>query len=326
MQKLAARLLAAFVALSGSQGALAQGPDYPAGLVKIIVPFAPGGAADVRARLVGERLHEAWKTPVIIENRPGAGSNTGADALAKSAPDGYTIGLGDVASHAINPAVYGEGMPFDPEKDLAALTMLAITPNVLVVNVEKIKAASVPELVALLKANPGKFNYGSSGVGTTLHVGMELFAQMTGTQVTHVPYRGSGPMLQDLISGQLDLALDGALTAWPHVQSGKLRALAVSTPERAFFAAELSTLSEFTPGLEVIAWHGFFAPAKTPADRMAKIASELQRILSSPDMAERIRAQTAIPMPMTPADFSAFIARDRARWAGVVKAANIKVQ
>ncbi|MET0605351.1 MAG: tripartite tricarboxylate transporter substrate-binding protein, partial [Beijerinckiaceae bacterium] len=214
-----------------------------------------------------------------------------------------------VASHAINPAVYGEKMPFDPEKDFAPLTMLAITPNVLVVNAERIKAANVPELIALLKENPGKFNYGSSGVGTTLHVGMELFAQMTGTQITHVPYRGSGPMLQDLISGQLDLALDGALTSWPHVQSGKLRALAVSTPKRAFFAPDLPTLSEFTPGLEVIAWHGFFAPAKTPADRVQKIASELQRILSSPEVADRILAQTAIPTPMSPTNSPTLLRR-----------------
>ncbi len=224
------------LALSAT-AAFAQAPaepvaSYPSKPIKLIVPVPPGGAADVMARMIGEHLQSKWGQPVVVENRPGAGSSIGMQVVAKSPPDGYTIGLGNIAGNAINPAVQAVNLSYEPVKDFAAVSMIGVTPLVLVVNATKIPAKTVPEFIAYVKANPGKVSYGSSGSGSSLHIAMELFMQKTGTKMVHVPYKGSAPMMTDLIGGQIDAAIDAATTSMPQVQAGKLRALAVSTASR----------------------------------------------------------------------------------------------
>lgn len=316
--------LAAALVLVSTLAATAQEP-YPTRPVRVIVPFAAGGASDMIARLVAERLQARWGQGVVIENMGGGGSNIGVAALARATPDGYTIGLINASSHGLNKALYKERLPFAPERDFAPISQLAITPNVLVVNPEKVPAKTVPEFIALLKQNPNKFNFGSSGIGTSLHVGMELFQQETGTKLAHVPYRGSGPMMVDLLSGQIEVALDGAAVAWPYVEAGKLRALAISIPKRADFAPDLPALSEFLPGFDVTAWHGLAAPAKTPPAIVEKISRDVREILATPEVREKLAAAKIIALGMTPQDFKAFLDGELKKWAPVIEKANIKL-
>lgn len=316
--------LAAALVLVSTLAATAQEP-YPTRPVRVIVPFAAGGASDMIARLVAERLQARWGQGVVIENMGGGGSNIGVAALARATPDGYTIGLINASSHGLNKALYKERLPFDPERDFAPISQLAITPNVLVVNPEKVPAKTVPEFIALLKQNPNKFNFGSSGIGTSLHVGMELFQQETGTKLAHVPYRGSGPMMVDLLSGQIEVALDGAAVAWPYVEAGKLKALAISIPKRADFAPDLPALSEFLPGFDVTAWHGLAAPAKTPPAIVEKISRDVRETLATPEVREKLAAAKIIALGMTPQDFKAFLDGELKKWAPVIEKANIKL-
>lgn len=316
--------LAAALVLVSTLAATAQEP-YPTRPVRVIVPFAAGGASDMIARLVAERLQARWGQGVVIENMGGGGSNIGVAALARATPDGYTIGLINASSHGLNKALYKERLPFDPERDFAPISQLAITPNVLVVNPEKVPAKTVPEFIALLKQNPNKFNFGSSGIGTSLHVGMELFQQETGTKLAHVPYRGSGPMMVDLLSGQIEVALDGAAVAWPYVEAGKLRALAISIPKRADFAPDLPALSEFLPGFDVTAWHGLAAPAKTPPAIVEKISRDVREILATPEVREKLAAAKIIALGMTPQEFKAFLDGELKKWAPVIEKAKIKL-
>ncbi|KUL97034.1 hypothetical protein DK26_03650 [Bosea sp. WAO] len=316
--------LAAALVLASTLTAAAQ-ESYPTRPVRMIVPFAAGGASDMIARLVAERLQARWGQGVVIENMGGGGSNIGVAALARATPDGYTIGLINASSHGLNKALYKERLPFDPERDFAPISQLAITPNVLVVNPEKVPAKTVPEFIALLKQNPNKFNFGSSGIGTSLHVGMELFQQETGTKLAHVPYRGSGPMMVDLLSGQIEVALDGAAVAWPYVEAGKLRALAISIPKRADFAPDLPALSEFLPGFDVTAWHGLAAPAKTPPAIVEKISRDVREILATPEVREKLAAAKIIALGMTPQEFKAFLDGELKKWAPVIEKANIKL-
>ena len=316
--------LAAALVLVSTLAATAQEP-YPTRPVRVIVPFAAGGASDMIARLVAERLQARWGQGVVIENMGGGGSNIGVAALARATPDGYTIGLINASSHGLNKALYKERLPFAPERDFAPISQLAITPNVLVVNPEKVPAKTVPEFIALLKQNPNKFKFGSSGIGTSLHVGMELFQQTTGTKLAHVPYRGSGPMMVDLLSGQIEVALDGAAVAWPYVEAGKLRALAISIPKRADFAPDLPALSEFLPGFDVTAWHGLAAPAKTPPAIVEKISRDVREILATPEVREKLAAAKIIALGMTPQEFKAFLDGELKKWAPVIEKANIKL-
>ncbi len=316
--------LAAALVLASTLTAAAQEP-YPTKPVRMIVPFAAGGASDMIARIVAERLQARWGQGVVIENMGGGGSNIGVAALARATPDGYTIGLINASSHGLNKALYKERLPFDPERDFAPISQLAITPNVLVVNPDKVPAKTVPEFIALLRENPNKFNFGSSGIGTSLHVGMELFQQETGTKLAHVPYRGSGPMMIDLLSGQIEVALDGAAVAWPYVEAGKLRALAISIPKRAEFAPDLPALSEFLPGFDVTAWHGLAAPAKTPPAIVEKISRDVREILATPEVREKLAAAKIIALGMTPEAFKAFLDGELKKWAPVIEKANIKL-
>jgi len=316
---------AAIALLASCIAAAAQAP-YPSAPVRIIVPFAAGGASDLVARTVAERLQALWGQGVVIENIGGGGSNIGVAALARAKPDGYTLGLINASSHGMNKWLYKEKLAYDPLRDFAPVSQLAITPNVLVVNPEKVPAKTVPEFIALLKQKPNALNFGSSGVGTSLHVGMELFQQTTGTKLTHVPYRGSGPMMVDLLSGQLDVALDGAAVAWPYVEAGKLRALATSIPQRASFMPELPALSEFLPGFDVTAWHGLAAPAGTPKEIVEKVSRDVRGILETPEIRDRLATQKIIALGMTPDAFRAFIEAEIKKWEPVVEKAQIRIE
>lgn len=317
--------IAAVALLASCLAAAAQAP-YPNAPVRIIVPFAAGGASDLVARTIAERLQALWGQGVVIENIGGGGSNIGVAALARAKPDGYTLGLINASSHGMNKWLYKEKLAYDPLRDFAPVSQLAITPNVLVVNPEKVPAKTVPEFIALLKQKPNALNFGSSGVGTSLHVGMELFQQTTGTKLTHVPYRGSGPMMVDLLSGQLDVALDGAAVAWPYVEAGKLRVLATSIPQRASFMPDLPALSEFLPGFDVTAWHGLAAPAGTPKEIIEKVSRDVRGILETPEIRERLATQKIIALGMTPDAFRAFIEAEIKKWEPVVEKAQIRIE
>lgn len=316
---------AAIALLASCVTAAAQVP-YPNAPVRIIVPFAAGGASDLVARTVAERLQALWGQGVVIENIGGGGSNIGVAALARAKPDGYTLGLINASSHGMNKWLYKEKLAYDPLRDFAPVSQLAITPNVLVVNPEKVPAKTVPEFIALLKQKPNALNFGSSGVGTSLHVGMELFQQTTGTKLTHVPYRGSGPMMVDLLSGQLDVALDGAAVAWPYVEAGKLRVLATSIPQRASFMPDVPAISEFLPGFDVTAWHGLAAPAGTPKEIVEKVSRDVRAILETPEIRDRLATQKIIALGMTPDAFRAFIEAEIKKWEPVVEKAQIRIE
>ena len=316
---------AAIALLASCVTAAAQVP-YPNAPVRIIVPFAAGGASDLVARTVAERLQALWGQGVVIENIGGGGSNIGVAALARAKPDGYTLGLINASSHGMNKWLYKEKLAYDPLRDFAPVSQLAITPNVLVVNPEKVPAKTVPEFIALLKQKPNALNFGSSGVGTSLHVGMELFQQTTGTKLTHVPYRGSGPMMVDLLSGQLDVALDGAAVAWPYVEAGKLRVLATSIPQRASFMPDVPAISEFLPGFDVTAWHGLAAPAGTPKEIVEKVSRDVRAILETPEIRDRLATQKIIALGMTPDAFHAFIEAEIKKWEPVVEKAQIRIE
>ena len=302
----------------------AQPADYPNKPIKFIVPVPPGGAADVMSRMVAEHLQAKWGQTVVVENKPGAGSSLGMDAVAKAAPDGYTIGMGNIAANAINPAVRPAGYPYQPVKDFAAISMVGVTPLILVVNAEKVPARTLPEFVAYLEANPGKLPYGSSGSGSSLHLGMELLLLKTGTSAIHVPYKGSAPMLNDLLGGQVVASMDAATTSWPHVQTGKLRALGVSTRERAFFAPELAPIADTVPGFDVAPWHGVMAPAGTPPAIVDKLSAEIQAFVKMPATQAKLRERGVVPVGSSAKDSAQAMNDEFELYKKVVKDANVK--
>jgi tripartite-type tricarboxylate transporter receptor subunit TctC len=304
--------------------AMAQATDYPNKPIKFIVPVPPGGAADVMSRMVAEHLQAKWGQSVVVENKPGAGSSLGMDVVAKAAPDGYTIGMGNIAANAINPAVRPATFPYQPVKDFAAVSMVGVTPLILVVNAEKVPAKTLAEFVAYLKANPGKVPYGSSGAGSSLHIGMELFLQKTGTTAIHLPYKGSAPMLTDLLGGQVVASMDAAATSWPHVQTGKLRALGVSTAQRAFFAPDLAPIADTVPGFDVKPWHGVVAPAGTPPAIVGKLSEEIQAFLRLPATEAKLRERGVVPVGSNAKDFAQAMSDDFELFKKVVKDAGIK--
>ncbi|HSI56248.1 MAG TPA: tripartite tricarboxylate transporter substrate binding protein [Ideonella sp.] len=318
-----AALLAGFAAVPAvlAQGAADAYPNKP---IKFVVPVPPGGAADVMSRMIAEHLQARWGQPVVVENRPGAGSSIGMDLVAKAAPDGYTIGMGNIAANAINPAVRPDGYPYKPVGDFAGVSLVGTTPLVLVVNAEKVAAKTLPEFIAYLKANPGKLAYGSSGSGSSLHIGMELFLQKSGTAMVHVPYKGSAPMMSDLLGGQVQVAMDAATTAWPHVQTGKLRALGVGTRERAFFAPELAPIREVVPGFEINPWHGVMAPAGTPPAIVNKLSTEIQAFLRLPATEAKLKERGVVRVGSTPAEFGALMNDEFELYKKIVKDAGIK--
>jgi tripartite-type tricarboxylate transporter receptor subunit TctC len=317
-------LLATLFASLIAHPAVAQSAaDYPNKPVTLVVPFAPGGPTDVLGRLVASKLGERLGKPVIVFNRPGAGGNTGSASVATSPPDGYTLLLGTVSTHGINPSLY-KNMPYDHKKDFVAISQLSFVPNVLVVNVN-LPVKTVPELIAYLKQNPGKVFYATPGSGTSIHLASELFKMMTGTDMTHVPYKGSSPAMMDVIGGQVQLMFDNSVTAWPQVNAGKVRALAVSTPTRLKTAPDLPAIAEFLPGFSASAWHGVFAPAGTPRAITDKLSVEIQSIMRDPAVVDQLAKVDIIAVGSTPAEFTRFIAEETDRWASVVRKLDLKV-
>jgi tripartite-type tricarboxylate transporter receptor subunit TctC len=302
---------------------------WPAKPVRIVVPFAPGGTTDLLARSLAPELSRVFGQQFIVDNRPGAGGNTGADLVAKSAPDGHTLLMGTVGTHGINQSLY-PSLPYDPIKDFAPITLVAGVPNVLVLNpakAEALKINSVPDLIRYAKANPGKLNMASSGNGTSIHLAGELFKAQTGTYLVHFPYRGSGPALLDLIGGTMDLMFDNLPSAMPHIKAGKLKALAVTSATRSAALPDLPTIAEAGPvkGYEASSWFGLLAPAGTPADIVNRIQQEAAKAMGTPALKERLLAAGAIPSGNTPAQFAAHIAAETKKWAPVVKASGAKV-
>ena len=304
--------------------AAAQSVAYPTKPVRIVVPFPAAGTTDFLARAVAHKLSEAWGQQVIVDNRPGAGGNIGSELVAKSAPDGYTLLMGTVGTHAINPSLYAK-MPYDHVKDFTPVILVAGVPNVLVVH-PSLPASSVQELIAYAKANPGKLNFASSGNGTSIHLSGELFKAMTGVQMAHVPYKGSAPALTDLVGGQVQLMFDNLPSSLAFIKAGQLRALAVTSASRSPTLPDLPTLAESgLPGFEASSWFGLLAPAGTPKDIVAKIHTAVAAWLASNDAKEKLVVQGAIAAGGSPDAFAQHIAAETAKWAKVVKASGARV-
>jgi tripartite-type tricarboxylate transporter receptor subunit TctC len=314
-------LIAVF--LAASSVALAQTQPYPSKPIRFVVPYPAGGPLDTVARLLGQKVAESTKQPVIVDNKPGAGGNIGADAVAKSAPDGYTILMGAVATHAINPTLYAS-MPYDASRDFIAVTQVASTPNVLVVN-PSVPASSVREFIAYAKANPGKLNFGSGSTGSAGHLAGELFKTMAGVDMTHVPYKGAAPAMNDLIGGQIQLMFDNLASSLAQVKAGRIKALAVTTAKRSALAPDLPTISESgLPGFDISTWFGIFVPAGTPRDTVDRLHAEFTRALASADIREKMLALGAEPAGSKPEEFAAYIRAEADKYARVIRASGAK--
>ncbi len=313
--------LAAAGALVTSRAALAQ--ERP---IRIVVPFAAGGPIDATARLIADKARDTLGT-VLIENRPGGGGGIGVAAVAKAPPDGLTLGIAAVAMHAINPWL--SKLPYDPVKDFAPVTQMVRVPNVLVMNAEaarRLKIGSLQEFVAYAKANPGRLNYGSGGMGSAGHLGGEIFKQRAGIFAVHIPYGGGNPAQLALLAGQVDFNLDNLASAAPNIKSGKLLPLAVTTAQRSPLMPEVPAMAEQWPGFEVDTWWGLMAPAGTPPDVVARLNAAFVAALQSPEVKARFADLMAEPAPSTPAQFSQLIQRELARYEKVVKASGAKAE
>jgi len=300
--------------------ALAQA--YPAKAIRVIVPSSPGGGTDILARVIAARLTEAWGQQVVVENRAGAGQMIGIELAAKAAPDGYSL-LMAASTLAINPVMYKK-VPYDALRDFAPITQAAALPNILVAH-PSLPVKNVKELVALAKARPGQLVYASAGHGTSPHLSFELFLYMTGTKMIHVPYKGTGPGAVDTVAGQVQLMMPNLLTALPHVKSGRLRALGVTSAKRSAGVPDVPTIAQAgVPGYEAIQWYGLLAPAGTPREIVTKLHGEIVKILAAPDTREKLSSDGAEPVGSTPEQFAAFIRAETDKWGKVVKAAGIQ--
>lgn len=302
---------------------------WPTKAVRIVVPFAPGGTTDILARAIAPELTRAFGQPFIVDNRAGAGGNVGADLVAKSPGDGYTLLMGTVGTHGINKSLYSK-MPFDPQKDFAPVTLVAGVPNVMVMNTEKaakLDINNVADFVKYAKAHPGQLSMASSGNGTSIHLAGELFKSQTGIFMTHIPYRGSGPALLDLVGGSVDVMFDNLPSAMPQIKGGKLKAFAVTSAQRSTAMPELPTVEEAgkLKGFEASSWFGLLAPAGTPPEIVSRIQQEVAKALATPAIKEKMLAQGAIPSGNTPQEFAKLIEAEIAKWAKVVKASGAKV-
>ena len=304
-------------------GAASAQPNYPSKAIRYVVPFPAGGPLDIVARAIGQDLNKAWNQPVIIDNRPGAGGNIGADYVAKAAPDGYTILMGAVSTHAINPTLYSK-LPYDPIKDFAPVTLITSVPNVLVVH-PSLPVKTVKDLIALAKARPGQLNFASGSTGSAGHLAGELFNSMAGVQMTHIPYKGAAPAVIDLIAGHVSLMFDNLASALPNIKAQRVRAIAVTTLTRSPLLPIVPTISESgLKGFDVSTWFGIFAPAGTPPELVNKLNVEVVRILHTNEMRERLAALGAEPAGNKPDDFLAFIKAEIPKYAKVIKASGAR--
>ena len=318
------RLLAAaaLVALAPLAGIGAE--PFPGKQVRFVVPYPPGGPLDTVARLLGQKVSASIKHPVVIDNVPGAGGNIGAGVVARAAPDGYTILMGAVATHAINPTLYST-IPYNAEKDFIAVTQLASTPNVLVVN-NAIEANSVAEFIKLAKSKPGKLNFGSGSTGSAGHLAGELFKTMAGVDMAHIPYKGAAGAMQDLVGGRVDLMFDNLASSLSQVKGGRVRALAVTTSKRTKLAPELPTIAESgLPGFDISTWFGIFVPAGTPRPVVDRLHAEFTRALAAPDVREKMLALGAEPVGSTPEQFTAYVKAEAAKYAKLVRTSGARV-
>ena len=322
------RIIGALGASLSMVGAARAQEVWPARAVRFIIPFPPGGAADLVGRMLAAHFQTVFGRGFVVENRGGAGSTIGVDALAKAAPDGYTIGLINIAANAIVPAVRRQPLPYRPLEDFAPISNLAVTPALLLVNPEKLpNVRNVADLVAAARAQPDALNFGSSGVGSSLHLGMELFMAKAGIRMTHVPFSGGGPLLQALLAGTVEVSLDVAATTSALIREGRIRALATTAPARLPDFPDLPTLAESYPGAELASWHGLAAPAGTPAPILARLAAETQAFLRSAETVTRYRQQSLeMPQHTTPAEFSAFIGREITTFRDLARTQNIVVE
>jgi tripartite-type tricarboxylate transporter receptor subunit TctC len=304
--------------------ASAHAQPWPSKPIRYIVPFAPGGTTDILGRMVAAGLSSSLGQPVVVENKPGQAGSIGAAELARATPDGYTIGGGTISSHAINATLYPT-LPYDPVKDFAPITMLATLPNMLIVH-PSLNVASVRELVALLKANPNKYSFGSAGNGTSQHISGELFKIMTGTQMQHIPYKGSGPMIPDLLAGTIQLSFENITTAYPQVKGGKLKALAVTSSKRSFVAPEVLTMAEAgLAGYDISSWQAMYAPAGTPRDIVARLHAETVKALRSPENQKKLSDLGLDAGGMAPEELAALMRADIPRLGKVVRESGAKV-
>jgi tripartite-type tricarboxylate transporter receptor subunit TctC len=302
---------------AGAQGA------YPARPIRIIVPFTPGGSSDILARAVGQALHEAWRQPVIIENKPGAGGAIGGEAAAKAVADGYTLFMGHIGTLAVNPTLYPK-LPYDPVADFAPVALVAVVPNVLVVH-PKVPARTVAELVALAKAKPGELSYSTGGTGSAAHLAMEYFKLLSGTDIVHIPYKGAAPAVTDVIGGQVAMTMTGLPPLLQQIRAGKLRALGVASSTRLAQLPEVPTIAESgVAGFEANQWYGIVAPARTPAAIVEQLSAEIRRSLARPELKKHLEAEGALPSNLGPAEFRQLIRAEIDRWAKVIRAARIQ--
>jgi tripartite-type tricarboxylate transporter receptor subunit TctC len=317
------RAVGAVLALVAAPSLAQTTSNWPNKPIRYIVPFAPGGTTDILARTVGERLGAALGQPIVVENRPGQGGSIGAAELARATPDGYTIGGGTISSHGINATLYDK-LSYDPITSFAPITMYATQPNVLLVH-PSVPAKNLREFIDLLKANPGKYAFGSAGNGTSQHISGELFKTMAGVQMQHIPYRGSGQMMPELLGGNLPVAVDNIATAIPHVNAGKLRALAVTSATRSVVAPDVPTMAESgLAGYDISSWQAVFAPAGTPAPIVERLYTEISRILKMPDIQKRLGDLGLNISDMTPAQLAALVKSDVPRLGKIVKESGAK--
>jgi tripartite-type tricarboxylate transporter receptor subunit TctC len=314
--------IAAAAALVLVTQAHAQG-TWPQRAVTLVVPFGAGGSADLTARIIATHLQAKFGAPFVIDNKGGAGGSIGAGFVAKAPNDGYTLLVGTISSNAINAALYTH-LAYDLDRDFQPVTRLVLFPNMMMVNT-KLPVRSVPELIAYLKANPGKLNYGSSGIGTSSHLSVVMFALATGAEMTHIPFRSTSEVVNSMIGGNIDLGIDSMTTTIPFAQSGAVRALAVTTPQRNPSAPELPTIGETLPGYEATAWQGLFAPARTPRPIVDRLAGAVKAILERPDVTAQLTAVGAEPAPLPPDDFAAFGRAERAKWKEVARVSGARI-
>jgi len=317
-----AKAVAALLLMAAAHGASAQA--WPVKPVKLVVPFPAGGPTDVLSRAMADKLGTALGQPVVIENKPGAGGAIGADFVAKSAPDGYTLVMATTSTHSIGP--YLAKLPYDPQKDFTPIVWVGNATNILVVP-PSLGVNSVQELIALAKKDPGKLNYATSGVGTVVHLTTEYFASEAGVKLTHVPYKGVQLSIPDLLSGQVSMLFDNIMTAQSHIKSGKLKALAISSPKRSPLVPDVPTMSEAgLVGFESVTWFGVFGPAGTPKAVVERLNMEVNKVLADPAIRERFALLGFEPAGGTPGEFAAVVQRDAAKWSKVIKDANVRAE
>ena len=307
---------------SGQAPSTGSGQAFPSKSVRIIAPFPPASVADVLARPLAQKMSETWGQPVIVDNRTGAGGNVGAELVAKSAPDGYTLLLGTTGTHAINAALYAK-LPYNAQKDFAPITLVANAYLLLVMH-PSVPVRTVKEVVALAKAQPGKLNFGSAGAGTTPHLAGEMFKYLAGVSMTHVAYKGSPQSTIDLMAGRIDLIFSNAAATLPQIRAGRLRLIAISAARRDPATPDIPTIGETIPGFELTPWWGLLAPAGTPRDVVARLHSESARILALPEIKAHYATLGMAAVSSTPEQFSAYINEETARWAKIVKASGAR--